>query len=224
MHGRPAAEIRAHNNLRQIGLAALNYESAHSKFPPGFLGSDDPNDFGALSGPQGNNQWNGVFVDLLPFLEEQPLYDLATRTLNIGVNAHDRNYWDDANALDAARKKLSLLLCPTMPNIPPDVQTIDRIYGEMQYPDFSLHAAGQDASKGLALTHYQAVAGVYGRVGGQWARAGVSIDHGLIGIYSVRSRTTAAQISDGLSKMLMFGECARRHRQQYPGELVLGRQ
>ncbi len=194
------------NNLKQIGLAALNYESTHNTFPPGFLGSEDPNDFGALYGPSGKNQWNGVFVYLLPYLEEQPLYDLATRTLKIGVNSYGANYWDDQYAVAAAKTKISSLLCPTMPNIMPEGQTIDRIHGVMQYPDFGLQADGQDANKGLAITHYCAVAGVYGRVGDQWARNGVSIDYGLIGIYSVRSRTSAARISDGLSKTLMFGE------------------
>jgi prepilin-type N-terminal cleavage/methylation domain-containing protein len=194
------------NNLKQIGLAALNYEATHNSFPPGFLGSEDPSDFGALSGSAGKNQWCGVFVYLLPYIEEQPLYDLATRSLSIGVNSYDDNYWDDQNALAAAKTKISSLLCPTMPNIPPDGLAIDRLYGVMQYPNFTMQAAGQDANAGLAITHYQAVAGVYGNVGGQWARSGVSIDYGLIGMYSVRSRTTAARISDGLSKTLMFGE------------------
>ena len=194
------------NNLRQLGVAALNYETTHNSFPPGFLGSDDSNDFGALSESGGKNQWSGVFVYLLPYLEEQPLYDLATRTLTVGVNSHDDNYWDDLNALTAAKTKIATLLCPSMPNIPPDGQAIDRLYGVMQYPEFTMQAAGQDANAGLAITHYQAVAGVYGNVGGQWSRNGVSIDYGLIGVYSVRSRTTAARISDGLSKTLMFGE------------------
>lgn len=55
------------NNLKQIGLAALNFESARKVFPPGFLGSTDASDFGALSGPLGKHQWNGVFLYLLPY-------------------------------------------------------------------------------------------------------------------------------------------------------------
>lgn len=194
------------NNLRQIGIAAINYETTRNLFPPGFLGSEDPNDFGALSAAGGKNQWSGVFVYLLPYLEEQPLYDLATRTLSIGVNSYDDNYWDDQNALAAAKTKIATLLCPTMPNIPPDGQAIDRMYGMMQSPDFVMQSAGQDANAGLAITHYRAVAGVYGHVGGQYSRNGVSVDYGLIGIYYVRSRTNSARISDGLSKTLMFGE------------------
>ena len=31
------------NNLKQIGLAALNYDASHRVFPPGFLGSTGPN-------------------------------------------------------------------------------------------------------------------------------------------------------------------------------------
>lgn len=40
------------NNLKQIGLAALSYESARKVFPPGFLGSTDSTNFGTV-GPAG---------------------------------------------------------------------------------------------------------------------------------------------------------------------------
>ncbi|HEX3599397.1 MAG TPA: DUF1559 domain-containing protein [Lacipirellulaceae bacterium] len=198
--------ISCSNNLRQIGVATLSYESSHKNFPPGFLGNDDPADFGALSTTQGKNQWNGVFVYLLPYMEEQPLYDLATRSLNIGVYNYDKNYWDDDNALAAAQTKLSILLCPSIPHVPPDEQIIDRIYGEMQSSDFVLHPGGWPASKSLALTHYQAVAGIYGKVGPLYSRDGMNIDSMLVGIFSVRSTVAAKHITDGLSKMLAFGE------------------
>ena len=41
------------NNLRQIGLAALNYESANQKFPPGYRSS--PTSDGAVA--------KGIFID-----------------------------------------------------------------------------------------------------------------------------------------------------------------
>ena len=67
------------NNLKQIGVALHNYHSAHKSFPPGGI------DYGwcSWSGSDGNHpEWcsemvmnkNGL-LKLLPYLEQQPLYD-----------------------------------------------------------------------------------------------------------------------------------------------------
>ena len=48
-----ARRISCANNLRQIGLAALNYETSHQRFPPGY--SSTPTSDGAVP--------SGVFID-----------------------------------------------------------------------------------------------------------------------------------------------------------------
>ena len=52
------------NQLRQLGLASLNYESAHMKLPPGIT-DDDTNHQDAL---------HTGFTYLLPFIEQNNLY------------------------------------------------------------------------------------------------------------------------------------------------------
>ena len=64
------------NNMRQIGIAALNFESAHQKFPTAGGCSDayhDPNqEFRPLYGFE-NGGW---MYQCLPFMEQNNIYDL----------------------------------------------------------------------------------------------------------------------------------------------------
>lgn len=76
------------NNLKQIGIALLNYENSYKKFPPGRTGCDDYT--GAecaiwATDWKYHSQMSG-FVMLLPFLEEQNLWD------QIGWNSPERVY------------------------------------------------------------------------------------------------------------------------------------
>lgn len=198
------------NNLRQIGLAALNFQLSHDIFPPGFLGSTDPN-FGALSGPQGVHQWNGVLVYLLPYLEAQPVFDRLTTTLDIGVDTHDRHYWADANAWSAGQVTIGAFLCPSLPNTLPEEGIIYRVWGKASGNEYWLNSLCFPPHKGLGLTHYQAVAGIFGRIGDKWWFNGNPVDRNLVGIFTTRSKISPSRITDGMSKMLMFGEA--------PGEI-----
>jgi len=58
------------NNLKQLGLAAMSYESAHSVLPSGMLP--------AVADEAPVLTWGlSTFVRLLPFLDASPLYDSA---------------------------------------------------------------------------------------------------------------------------------------------------
>ena len=52
------------NNLKQINLALLNYESAHKCFPPAYIPDEDGNPM---------HSWR---VLILPYMEEQALYEM----------------------------------------------------------------------------------------------------------------------------------------------------
>jgi prepilin-type N-terminal cleavage/methylation domain-containing protein len=198
------------NQLRQIGLAAHNFENANGRFPPGYLGErghiDDPLgesdvDPGRLNDRFGFHQWMGVFVYLLPYFEEESLKGDYSRTLDLGVERRDQNYWDDANAWRAAQWNISVLQCPSNPTDVAVDGYIDQMWVEFDPPDtLVLNASGWPAELVIqGKTHYLGVSGFCGEVG-----LG-SVDQ-LVGVFSIRSRTSIGQIADGTSKTLLFGE------------------
>ena len=62
-----ARRAQCSNNLKQIGLAVMGYEQSHEMLPAGQYQYDC----------SGNTTYGGsVFIRLLPYVEQQPLYDI----------------------------------------------------------------------------------------------------------------------------------------------------
>jgi len=66
-----ARRMSCGNNLKQMGLACQNYHDIHGKFP-----SNGVNDW--------TNATGSVFVKMLPFIEQGPLWDLIPQGPNTG--------------------------------------------------------------------------------------------------------------------------------------------
>lgn len=187
------------NNLRQIGFAALNFESAHGNFPPGYLAGRDFSNPGDLGAAPRQHQWNGVFTYLLPYFEANSAHALLTRDWKIGINQYDEAYWQNAGARAAAQTRLEVLNCPSNPEGAPRSSILSRVWPKRAPGKFDLAADLIGLDTRLGLTHYQACSGITGEVG-------VPADRHRVGIFSIRSRTTTNRIKDGLSKTLLFGE------------------
>lgn len=211
-----ARRTQCTNNLKQLGLAALNYESTHRYLPTGYLGSLNFSNPGAnLTPGKGPNQWTSSFVAMLPFLEEGATLDAFSANLRLGPDQYDRNFWTDTAVLAAAQHEISGFLCPSTPENRPTSRILRRVYGNFpsgwdsgaEDNGYFQQSDPVDPSQQLGITQYQGVAGVYGDVGpGVITDDGYDVSKDLSGVFGVRSKTRLSKIIDGTSHTLMFGE------------------
>jgi prepilin-type N-terminal cleavage/methylation domain-containing protein/prepilin-type processing-associated H-X9-DG protein len=102
-----ARRTQCSNNLKQIALATLNYETFWSSLPaPGWVQSVSPM-MGPINADGSLNVSEGLFVDLLPYLEQRPL----ASSMNYSVNV-----FTAINATISA-SGVSSLWCPSDPGI-----------------------------------------------------------------------------------------------------------
>ncbi len=94
-----AARAKCQNNLKQIGLAAVNYHDTNDRFPYGTEVLRTAS--GSLEGP--------VFIALLPYLEQQGLYQQF-------LNGSASDNYGQVNSPAAA--PLSVLACPSDSGLP----------------------------------------------------------------------------------------------------------
>lgn len=69
-----ARRTQCKNNVKQIGLALHNYHDTHFVFPPG-----------VSNGPSNNTGGAPMYIMMLPYLDQAPLYN----QFNFGLNAGD---------------------------------------------------------------------------------------------------------------------------------------
>jgi len=182
-----ARMAQCRNNLKQLTLGCLNLEQAQKHFPAGGFGwwyIGDPNL------PPDRTQPGGWIFNILPFIEQGALHDLAYGLAGTAKN----NALAHTNATP-----LAVLTCPTRRSV-------------KAYPakpsTYPLNAA---ASTIVAKTDYGANAG-----DGPWSAdvgmpTGVGIspknaDTAETGVIYQCSVTKAADITDGLSNTYLLGE------------------
>ncbi|QDT67753.1 putative major pilin subunit [Planctomycetes bacterium MalM25] len=218
------------NNMKQLGLAALNYESARGVLPPGYLGSTN---FTLPQSNNGPNQGVGVLVFLLPYMEESAIYDRFTDFgYKLGVDSLDDFYCnacpgglsgpstdeDDVNRWQTAQSVIQSYLCPSAPGDVPERAYIDKVFIR-DAGNFLFTSVGQAPEANLGLAHYAGVTGVEGSAGPNTfvlsGHPGLDINpqlldrnipDELIGVFGRRTKTRLAKVVDGTSNTFMFGE------------------
>jgi hypothetical protein len=85
-----ARRIKSKNNLRQIGLALLNYHDAHRALPPGGVFTREG---------KGHHGWQSM---LLPYIDRSNIYN--------EINYHVP--WDDPSNTKPFQREISVLLIP----------------------------------------------------------------------------------------------------------------
>jgi prepilin-type N-terminal cleavage/methylation domain-containing protein len=193
-----ANRLSCSNNLKQLGLAAHSYQSAHNKLPPGYLGPLD----NQTKGPDSPDiPFVGCLVYLLPYLEKENMYE--SLQVNLEVNSSGPNWWTNPANWTAAQTCIEGFLCPSVDQNQSSQGT--QVGGHIMHDSSGIYGnvilikPPTDAT--LGRTNYLGVWGAAGRgTHPLWSR--------YEGIFGNRSQNSLQKIPDGTSNTLMFAEYA----------------
>jgi prepilin-type N-terminal cleavage/methylation domain-containing protein/prepilin-type processing-associated H-X9-DG protein len=184
-----ARRVQCTNNLKQLALAAVNYEQANVCFPAASYSQLDPVKTNFYR-PNFSS-----FVRLLPFTEQSSLYN----AVNFGLTyANIQNF-------TVAGIQLSILVCPSDTNTAPQYistatpnasfsANFDNVTSANTYLQYFTSYAG---NQGTFFSDYYI--GIGGGTPVQTQQNGVIIHEGTV---------TVAQITDGTSNSFIYGEKA----------------
>lgn len=217
-----AARLQCQNNLKNIALAAANYENQNKVLPAGFLANTQYT--GPYAGYYYLNGLNGPLIGslalLLPYVDQGPLYETMTTpvytptyTSGIPVNyltnppaPGTHPWWWYNSTWTAAQTTVPVFLCPSAQGMGgnaggSDVACIVSFtIGSGASAQYYLDIWAWTGYNFLGQTNYLGVAGYMGgTLDPIWPYPGVFGDDTAINF----SRITAA---DGTSNTLLYGE------------------
>jgi prepilin-type processing-associated H-X9-DG protein len=101
-----ARRMQCTNNLKQIGLAVHNFADAQGGVPPSTIGST--NTSGGIE-PRAS-----FFVLILPYLEQQPAYDLIySKTNGLSGQVTNSAFWNTLTAVQRNSLQFPMYFCPS---------------------------------------------------------------------------------------------------------------
>ena len=198
-----ARRAQCTNNLKQLGLAAANFESTYSTFPPSYGPYPD------LASPPGGGRAN-VLAQLLPFIEAGNTYGAFNFRLNLNAapNSNDPNS-------TAATQIVGAFVCPSDP-------TDTKLYfagapNSIGYSNYFASMGGTASPELGSYGSYQepnsSLAGIFtceiNRAALQFMPAPNNTT--INPEYQRVKGTTIAAITDGTSNTAAFSESLRGH-------------
>jgi len=209
-----ARRSQCQNRFKQIGLAVLGYESAHDALPLAFtpnwaggtLEGPCPGRYAPGNPPNRRASHNWVSF-VLPFFEQQPLYDRIDFDHDWGDHAHSDN-------LSVVSTPIAGLVCPAAPSL--RERRGLRVHGP----------TGIDY--GAAATDYTVCIDIYSTPAGQGfcqlVDAGLVAPRDLAHLEGMMQdhQPSLRKVTDGLSRTLMLFEDAGRPLQYKRGAPVEG--
>ena len=178
-----ARRMQCSSNVRQLGIAVHNFESAYKSIPAGWVSH----------GNSGEPGW-GWAVALLPFMEGGNLYNTIDRNAAI----------EEAVNAPARTTVVSTFICPSDPfdNIFELAEGDGHSHDHGLHADFSLAAAlriddGPDKLFPMSKSNYVGMFGTFELEDAPYAGNGMFFGN---------SRIKFRDVTDGLSNTLMVGE------------------
>jgi prepilin-type N-terminal cleavage/methylation domain-containing protein/prepilin-type processing-associated H-X9-DG protein len=207
-----ASRSTCQNNLKQLGLAAHNFEDANGHLPPGELGPIPNKQYGTFDNPA-VFQSVGCLPFLLPYLELDNIY----RQLKVDFNVKDKApaYWTFTdNDWQMAQVQIKILECPSDTVSDSLTNPGNGQYGVCilmhQYDKFAqTYTFAMPAQRQLPAgrTNYTGCAGANGKDASPMDDASGNVDlRPYEGIFTNRSQNSLSKIPDGTSNTLLFGE------------------
>jgi prepilin-type N-terminal cleavage/methylation domain-containing protein/prepilin-type processing-associated H-X9-DG protein len=193
-----ARRMQCSNNLRQIGLALHNYESASRRWPRQSTGPQP--------GPRYNEPRGSWITSALPYFEQSAIEQQYNHSLN----------WHDPANKAAVMSQLAILSCPSAPTRDGFEWTVLVSYANASTTTPTL--APRDFYYG-AITDYTNVGGVGTALNNSLPAALRLADPLNSGILKADA-VSLAEVTDGLSNTILVAECAGRPSLYQRGQVV----
>jgi prepilin-type N-terminal cleavage/methylation domain-containing protein/prepilin-type processing-associated H-X9-DG protein len=178
------------DHQKQVAYAVLHYETAYGAFPPGRIGCDDTGDSIPLAvcppglPPEKKTAASG-FIEVLPQLEQQALYD------QLGVdsgglwnrNVNSIAWYYDAAKQEGVQRRVAVFVCPS-----DDASPLSDVYAPVV----------------AATANYVFMQGTIGPAAANYEKT--LAKYGNNGLFVYVKPRKAREVTDGLSNTLMLGE------------------
>ena len=179
-----ARRMQCTNNLKQLGLAAMNYESSNGSLPSG--GYAAPRDWNTASIKPGLS----VFVRILPFIEGQSAFNAANFSFSL----------DSSAQVTVAATGVSYLWCPSDAIASAGTSPLDPIYN-LTTNTLNQYYTSYGANQGLWDLDIQ-----YNDDTRYYSGAYAARKANMNGVIFLSSNVRLSEITDGTSNTMIFAE------------------
>ncbi|WP_425395563.1 DUF1559 domain-containing protein [Aeoliella sp.] len=203
-----ARRMQCTNRLKQLSLAALNYESTHGKLPAARMGCDTDPACPLSSNDTNHLEGASVFVQLLPFMEEQALFDLFDLDNNDIWYPGTWN-WNAPNIQQALAATPDSMVCPSDGERLPYAQYQHNVPANVQVATGSFAAVCGDVGPPAIGDEF------YKNDRADARGKPFSMKYNNTGVFFYAKQIKLRQIQDGLSNTMFFGETILGHLQEH---------